>query len=182
MSKAALFTRMISLIFTLLCGLAATSSAYAISGIGMELGHGVASTEAARFSLRWDWRKYWNVGDQWNASGFWETGLGYMDSEGISQKNTWQVGFAPVIRLRSGVSPFFFEGGIGAHWLSNDRLNLYRELGSNLQFSEILGFGWNVGNKDHYELGYRFTRYSNANLAEPNDGINLHLFRLGYNY
>ncbi|OYY95599.1 MAG: hypothetical protein B7Y41_03625 [Hydrogenophilales bacterium 28-61-23] len=182
MSKAALFACRIARLMAPILGLAAAPAAHAISGASIELGHGVASTDVARIGARWDWNKYWNVNAQWNASGFWEASLGYLKSNGVGQQNNVDVGLTPVFRLRSGISRFYVEGGIGAHLLSHDRLNAHRELGGNLLFGDLLGFGWNIGNKDRYELGYRFLHYSNANFAEPNDGINLHLIRLGYNY
>jgi hypothetical protein len=180
MNLAALFAGMTTSVIASTLGL--SSPAHAISGSSIQLGFGVEHTQTAQLSLRWDWNKYWSLSEKWNASGFWEAGLGYMQSESASENNIWDVGFTPVFRLRPGVSRFFLEGGIGARYLTHDQLNATRQLGSKLLFSDILGFGWNFGEKDRYELGYRFQHYSNAYLAEPNDGANLHMIRLGFNY
>ena len=177
MPRAALFAP-ISLLF----GLAAVSSAQAMSGAGIELGHGDDSTEMVRVSARWDWNKYWSVSQNWIASGFWEASLGYWQGDGAGKQDIWDIGFTPVFRLRSGLSRFYLEGAIGAHFLSKTRLNNRRALGSSFNFGDHIGFGSNFGDKDRYELGYRFQHISNADLADPNDGINFHQIRLGYNY
>jgi lipid A 3-O-deacylase len=182
MTQAALFARMTLAVMALMLGLSLSSPSHAISGSSIQVGYGVERTQATQVSLRWDWNKYWSLSEKWNVSGFWEAGLGYMQSDGVGERNIWDVGFTPVLRLRPSVSRFYLEGGIGARYLTHDRLNDSRHLGSKLLFNDILGFGWNLGEKDRYELGYRFQHYSNANMVNPNDGVNLHMIRLGFNY
>jgi len=41
-----------------------------------------------------------------------------------------------------------------------------------------LGFG----RHGQYELGYRYQHISNAGIKRPNDGLNLHMLRLGYSF
>lgn len=176
MTKAALFAPI-----ALVLGLA-TTPAHAISGAGIEIGSGDDSTEMVRVTARWDWNKRWAIGQNWNATGFWEAGIGRLNGGGVNSNDLWDISITPVFRLRSGVSPFYLEGAIGAHFLSTTRINNRRALGSSFQFGDHVGFGWNFGDKDRYELGYRFQHLSNANLADPNDGINFHQIRLGYNY
>ncbi|MDP2788054.1 MAG: acyloxyacyl hydrolase [Pseudomonadota bacterium] len=177
MSRAALFA-----LITLFLGLTTAIEAHAIRSVSIELGAGDDSTRMVRIGARRDWDKRWGAGHGWVASGFWEAGLGYWQGDGAGKQDIWDVSFTPVFRLRSGISPFYLEGAIGAHYLSETRINNRRDFGSNFNFGEHLGFGWNFGGQDRYELGYRFQYISNANLAEPNDGIHLHQFRFGYNY
>jgi hypothetical protein len=176
MTKAALFAPI-----AILFGLTATSASHAMSGAGVDVGYGVESAIGTRINARWNWDKRWSIGDKWIATGYWEASLGYTQSNDSGHPNVWDVGFKPVFRLRSGVSRYFFDAGIGAHYLSNDKFSS-RELGSKLLFGDLFGFGKNFGEQDRYELGYRFLHFSNADLAEPNHGINLHLISLGYNY
>ena len=174
MTKAALFA--------LFSALFAIPHAHAINGAGLEIGHGNDSTELARVSARWDWDKRWSVSDGWIASGFWEAGLARWDGGGIGPENLWDVSLTPVFRLRSGISKFYLEGAIGAHVLSKTHINSRRAFGTSLQFGDHVGFGWNFGDRDRYELGYRLQHVSNAGLKEPNNGINFHTIRFGYNY
>ena len=48
--------------------------------------------------------------------------------------------------------------------------------------NDHIGFGWTFGDKNRYEIGYRLQHLSNAGLSDPNDGINFHQIRFGYNY
>jgi hypothetical protein len=177
MKKAALFAPI-----TLVFGLAAISPSLAMSGASIEIGRGDDSTTMARISARWDWENHWSINQNWITSGFWEASLGRLNADGTGSNNLWDIGLTPVFRLRSGVSTFYLEGAIGAHFLSKIRINNRRSLGSSFNFGDHVGFGWNFGDKDRYELGYRFQHLSNADLAAPNDGINFHQIRLGYNY
>jgi hypothetical protein len=182
MTQAALFAPATSRVLVLICGLAAAAPSHAISGAGIELGMGDDSTRMARITARWDWDKRWSIGQNWIASGFWEAGLGRWQGDGAGKQDIWDLGITPVFRLRSGISPFYLEGAIGAHFLSKTRINNGRAFGCSFNFGDHVGFGWNFGDKDHYELGYRFQHLSNADLATPNNGINFHQLRFGYNY
>lgn len=182
MFQAAQFSRMTLRLLILITSFAATVSAHAISGASVETGHGNASTEAARVGARWDMDKRWALGGGWIASAFMQADLGFLQGSGVGKQNLWQVGVTPVIRLRSGVSRFFLEGGIGAQYVSEKQLNSRHSFGSNLLIGDHIGFGWNFGDKDSYEVGYRLQHIANADLTEPNDGISLHLIHLGYNY
>jgi lipid A 3-O-deacylase len=163
-------------------GLAMGQPAKAVNGSSIELGSGDDSTNMARVTLRWNWDKRWSIGQSWHATGFWEAGLGYWDGDGAGAKNLWDIGITPVFRLGPVGSRFFLEAAIGAHYLSDTRINDDRDFGGNFSFGSHMGFGWLLGAKDRYELGYRFQHLSNAGISEPNDGINFHQIRLGYNY
>ena len=55
-------------------------------------------------------------------------------------------------------------------------------LGGKFRFGDLIGFGGLLGAKDRFEVGYGFQHLSNAGISDPNDGINFHQIRLGYNY
>ncbi len=169
-------------VLTLALGLSVAPSAFALSGSSIELGSGDSSTDMISVALRWNWDKRWMLGRNWNVTGFWEASLGYWDGDGRGARNLWDVGIGPVFRLSPNLSRFFLEAGIGAHYLSEKKINDKREFGSHFSFGDHIGFGWLLGEKDHYELGYRFQHLSNAGLGDPNDGIRFHQVRLGYNY
>jgi len=46
----------------------------------------------------------------------------------------------------------------------------------------MLGFGLGFGEKGQYELSYRYQHISNGDIKTPNNGMNLHLLRLGYSF
>lgn len=162
-------------------GLVMGPAAQAVEGSSLELGNG-ESTDMARVTARWNWDKHWPVGRNWDLTGFWEIGLGYWQGNDAGGKNVWDLGLTPVFRLDSKHSGFYWEGAIGAHFLSHDRIDNQRVFGSRFSFGDHVGFGWRLGGKGRYELGYRFQHLSNANTAMPNDTINFHQIRLGFNY
>jgi hypothetical protein len=163
-------------------GLAAGQPARAVNGTGIELGAGDDSTSLARVTLRWNWDKRWSLGQSWNITGFWEAGLGYWDGDGAGARSLWDLGITPVFRFSPNSSNFYLEAAVGAHLLSETRINNRRIFGSSFNFGDHIGFGWSFGEKNRYELGYRLQHLSNAGISDPNDGINFHQIRFGYNY
>ena len=163
----------------LLLGLLSVQPAHAVDGIGIELGGG-ESTAMARMTTRWNWDKTWPVGSNWTASAFWELGLGYWKGNWSGGNSLAELGITPVFRLNANDSPFFWEAGIGAHFMSRDRIDPHRVFGSHFNFGDHLGFGRRLG--ERYELSYRFQHLSNGNTAKPNDAINFHQIRFGFNY
>ncbi len=169
----------------LLLGLGLTSAdpstAAAVDGSAIEVGHG-EGTEMARVTVRWNWDRRWDFGRNWLATGFWETGVGFWQGNRDGGRDLWEVGLTPVFRLNSKHSHFFWEAGIGGHLMSQSRMDDRREFGSHFNFGDHVGFGWRLGDHQRYELSYRFQHLSNANTAMPNDTINFHQIRLGFNY
>ncbi len=163
-------------------GLVTGQPAGAVSGSSIELGSGDDSTRMARVALRWNWDKQWKISQNWNATGFWEAGLGHWKGDEAGARNLWDIGFTPVFRLSRNGGTFFLEGAIGGHLLSKTRINNRRGFGASFNFGDYLGFGRMLGDKNRYELGYRFQHISNADIAQPNDGINFHQIRFGFNY
>jgi hypothetical protein len=96
------------------------------------------------------------------------------------------ISLTPVFRyqrdanLSSGVTPYM-EAGTGPHLISNTRLG-FQKYSTAFQFGTLLGFGLGFGENGQYEVAYRFQHISNADIKKPNDGINLHLLRLGYSF
>ena len=97
------------------------------------------------------------------------------------------LGLTPVFRLQrdaslsSGVSPYA-ELGIGPHLISETRLGK-QQVFDRLAVRQparlsVLGFG----DKGQYEISYRLQHLSNGDIKTPNQGMNLHLLRLGYSF
>ena len=165
----------------LLMGLSLAPWAWGVEGFGIELGHG-EGTDMGRLSARWalipdrEFRRNWTLGT------FWESGIGYWQGNRSGGTKLWEIGLTPVFRLNSRESNFFWEGGIGVHFLSQSHIDGGREFGSHFSFAEHLGFGWHLSSTSPYEILYRFQHLSNANTAMPNDSINFHQVQFGFNY
>lgn len=93
--------------------------------------------------------------------------------------NITEAGITPVIRYTYPtrlIQPYT-EIGIGAHYLNKSRYGV-KNLSTNFQFGDHIGFGLRYQKKQRFELGYRFQHYSNANIKKPNPGINFHVLKL----
>lgn len=163
------------------CLLVFAQTALAVDGSSLEVGYG-EGTRLVRATALWNWDKHWEVSDNWTATGFWEADVGNWHGERSEGRNLWEVGLTPAFRLYSKHSGFFWEAGIGLHYMSHSRIDGNRVFGNHFNFGDHIGFGWRLGDHGQYELGYRFQHLSNANTATPNAGINFSTIRFGYNY
>ena len=132
------------------------------------------------------WERSWFEGGAWYLSGYWDAEIGYMETDIGFDNELVDFSLTPVLRfqrdasLSSGVTPYA-EAGFGPHLVSDTRLGK-RDLTTAFQVGSILGFGVGFGERGQYELSYRFQHISNLNIKKPNDGIDMHLLRLGYNF
>ena len=141
-----------------------------------------------RVGLQNRWERTWFKGGAWYLGGYWDAELAYMDSDLEYRDNNelLDISLTPVFRyqrdanLSSGVTPYA-EAGIGPHLLSETRLG-FQKYSTSFQFGSLLGVGLGFGDNGQYELAYRFQHISNANIKKPNNGMNLHLLRLGYSF
>jgi opacity protein-like surface antigen len=167
---------------------AAANGSRWVDSVSLTLGTDEDSLDADvyRLGLQNRWGRTWFNGGAWNVGGYWDAELAYFeaDADHGENNNLYDISLTPVFRLQrdtalsSGVSPFA-DAGIGAHLLSETSLG-DNNFSTAIQFGSLIGFGLGFGKHGQYELGYRFQHISNAGIKEPNDGISLHLLRLGY--
>lgn len=169
----------------------ATSVATAgvIDGISCGTGpKGAAGTRALRLGLAKTWDSEWAIVNSWNLNGYWDLGfyaLRRSSKEDVATNNKLLgVSLAPMFRFER-VDPLwanqwpYIEVGVGIAQLSKRTIGL-RELGTNFQFEDKLGFGLRFGHALQYDLSYKIVHFSNFYLGHKNHGINLHLFSLSY--
>jgi opacity protein-like surface antigen len=155
--------------------------ACAVDGMALETGQ-ADRTDMARVAVQWQWTKRWVQGDGWHLGGHWDLSAARWERDPApeSPSSLTEIGLTPVFRLQAdGLRGAYLEGGIGAHWLSSTKLGDKR-FGSTFQFGEHLGFGYRFGVRSAYDLSYRYQHLSNANIKDPNDGVNFHQLRLLY--
>ncbi|MDX2458381.1 MAG: acyloxyacyl hydrolase [Gammaproteobacteria bacterium] len=141
-----------------------------------------------RVGLQNKWERTWMNDGAWYIGGYWDAELGYMESDNDYSENDelFDLGLTPVFRMQrdaslsSGVSPYA-EFGIGPHLISETRLG-NRQFSTAFQFGSLFGLGLGFGDKGQYELSYRYQHISNASIKTPNNGMNLHMLRLGYTF
>lgn len=144
------------------------------------------SSDVLRIDLHKKWRHSWFDGGAWYLGGYWDTSLTRMKADIGATRAVYDLGLTPVFRyqrdasLSSGVTPFA-EAGFGVHLLSDTRVGTNR-LSTAFQFGTLLGLGIGFGERGQYELTYQYTNLSNGDLKKPNDGLDAHLLKLGYNF
>ena len=145
-------------------------------------------TRVYRLGLQNKWARSWLNDGAWHVGGYWDAELAYMESEHEDSENNelFDIGLTPVFRMQrdtelsSGVSPYA-ELGVGPHLISETRLGT-QQYSTAFQIGGMLGFGLGFGEKGQYELSYRYQHISNGDIKTPNEGMNLHLLRLGYSF
>lgn len=158
--------------------------AHAVDSMSLELGTG-NNTDMGRVGVQWNWNKKWPLGNTWVVSGYWDASFGYWrgDRDVSGAQDIYDIGFTPVFRL-SGNKPagWYAEAGIGAHLLSETRINNRRQFSTAFQFGDHIGIGYRFGARGEYDLGYRFQHLSNADIKKPNNGIDFNQIRFAYHF
>lgn len=114
------------------------------------------------------------LGD-WDAQAQWEISAARLEHHGIDGV-VFTAG--PVLVLRRDDQAWFLEAGSRPTLISEDDYG-EKDLGGPLQFTSHGGIGWDFGD---FELTYRFQHMSNARIYSLNDGLNLHMFELGWRF
>lgn len=161
---------MARLIPTFLAGLLAATS---ISSQAAEISGAVGVTTQGdmtyRAGLGWQWEKRWLESSTGHLSGYWDLGYTYWEG-GDQASGRHSISAAPVFEyvLGNGFYKPFIEAGIGASFFSGTSVG-DQKLGSSFNFEDRLGAGVKIG--DTQRVGIRVIHYSNAGLAQPNDGV-----------
>ncbi|MCC6531945.1 MAG: acyloxyacyl hydrolase [Burkholderiales bacterium] len=172
------------------CLLLAIPAARAVDGISLELGSSDssnASVDMGRIGLQWNWGKRWALGPNWHIGGYWDLSFGHWSNDSPMRTNSSvsDLGFTPVFRVQQtnpgALSPYA-ELGIGVHWLSHTSVSTERRFSTQFQFGDHVGIGLRFGQRQAFDLGYRYQHLSNAGIKHPNQGINFHQVRLQYHF
>ncbi len=173
--------------FTVLLLLMFTLRAHAVEGIQAAVEYGWHDTDADSYHLALVWKPYpsWFRLFGGHVDGMIETGVNYTKYTGggnVKVDSLTGVSLVGLLRWRARQQDrFFLELGSGPTKLSDSEFgNL--NISTSWHFRSVFGFGWTLGDKRQYDLGYRLIHISNAGTNEPNPGLDLMALQLGYNY
>ncbi len=152
------------------------------NAISVAAGHGTRGVDAYRANLQHEWSFCLN--DRYQLRGYFElAGMKINSNHTFSEPSNDHVevvSVSPVLRFYPKyILQWYLDLGIGLAYFSKDEIAT-RNLGSNLLFEDRFGIGALFGKKQQFEIGYRVLHYSNAYLAQVNQGLNIHLLILGY--
>lgn len=111
-------------------------------------------------------------------SGYVESSVNYWKSSG---DEIYAVAVSPVFMLftcKQCEYAFYLEVGVGLSFISQEVIDT-RNMSSHFQFEDRIGFGLKVNNIDYH---LRYMHYSNAGLAQPNDGIDILIAGMALKY
>ena len=143
--------------------------------------HGVDKGDLGVFwDPEWTW---WEIGG-WHFAFVVEGHVGYWHTGGNIHSSIWEAGATPVFRFikSAGQVRPFVEAGAGVRVLSHPTISTDYSMSTAFQFADMVGVGAQFGQRQQYQVGYRFQHVSNAGIKEPNPGINFHQFYLQYNF
>ena len=148
--------------------------AYGVDGVSAELGKGSRGVDQWRVGAQWNQEIAWLASRNWRL--YWDLSLGGWHSD---FGTVYELGLTPVFRHARHARGVYFDAGIGAHLLSNQRVSRDLSLSTRFQFGDHLGIGYRFA---RYDLGLRFQHLSNAGIRNPNPGINFLQLRLQYHF
>lgn len=131
-----------------------------------------------------DWRD-WMVSENWKMIVAWEVQVGMWAAHSgpASHRPVAELGVTPVVRLEResvGNATLYFEGAVGAHLISRNRVHERLDMSSAYQFGDHLGVGVRLGQTPWLEVTFRHQHLSNASTVPPNDGVNFNIIRVVY--
>jgi hypothetical protein len=116
----------------------------------------------------------WSLGKEWRLRSRLDLTVGWL---GMRGDNAVIGTLGPSLVLSRAQLPLSLGGGVSPTLLSRDEFRS-EDFGTVFQFTSYLGLSWDFA--AHWRVGYRFQHMSNAGLAAPNPGLNLHMFALSY--
>jgi lipid A 3-O-deacylase len=163
------------------------SGVAAADQFGLQIAGGVADHHVRKLDLGLVWDpglNWWYIGD-WHFSLVGEAHAAWWHTdEGDRHDNIGEFGVTPVFRFIKGSGAIrpYIEAGIGVRIITHPRISSSYTLSSAFQFADMVGVGAQFGNRQQYQLGYRFQHESNASIKEPNPGINFQQIYVQYNF
>ena len=147
--------------------LAGQSAVAMADGVEFSVGHTGESTMTYRLGAQFDWDKSWWQTSVGRLTGYWSGAYTYWEGDKSASNNS--LSFSPVFVYEfagQSVKPYV-ELGVGVAFFANTQVE-DNHLGSVFQFEDRFGFGLRFAGG--HEVGVRATHYSNAGMANPNDG------------
>ncbi len=149
---------------------------FAKNAIAFDYGQSKDDIDIYRIALQQDFDTRWFETDFGYLSGYCELSLNYWRA---SNKDTnLGVAFSPVFAYylnTSGNYTPYIEGGIGASLFLKTHIDR-RDLSSAYLFEDRIGVGVLT---DDWNIEARYMHYSNADIVQPNEGIDIFIFSIG---
>lgn len=154
---------------------------------GLQIATGTGDHHVQKLDLGVVWDPnltWWEIG-QWHFALIGEAHAAWWHTdEANAHRDVGEFGLTPILRFIKGGGPVrpFIEAGLGVRVLTSPTVSTDYKYSTAFQFSPMAGVGVQFGDRQQYQLGYRFQHISNGGIKEPNPGINFHQAYLQYNF
>ncbi|HVV00555.1 MAG TPA: acyloxyacyl hydrolase [Verrucomicrobiae bacterium] len=155
-----------------------STNAFRVDSVGVRGGYDAERTSdhLSQTDVFGNWDLPWSLGQQdvWRLQTRLEASAGWL---GKRSHNAFIGTIGPGFIISFHNFPLSIEGGVSATALSEDRFRP-QNFGSLFEFISHAGLNYDIG--EHWRIGYRFQHMSNAGIAHPNPGLNMHMFSVSF--
>jgi len=147
--------------------------------ISLGFGESKDSIKVYRLGLKKDFNTIlWTNAYGW-VSGYYEASLNYWQKD---RENIFGIAYSPVFVHYFGTISdsynFYIEAGVGLSFISDSMIKCH-DMTSNFHFEDRIGVGIKT---ECCDLNARYMHYSNASIQKPNDGIDMIIFTVSYEF
>jgi len=148
---------------------------------------GNSSADNWTLGVQWAWRRDWQWGQSVHAQGHWELSAGRWASKQSwrNDDRDWftQITFTPMLRLTTARSNgWYVDVGVGPTLLLPVYVDRERTFSTQFNFQTQLAAGRLLGAHSQHDLAVCIAHISNAELEQPNPGLNLYALRYTWRF
>jgi hypothetical protein len=131
---------------------------------------------------QWDWRRQWELGASWLLTGQWNLTAGRLRAldNWKNDSDSWytKIGFIPSVRLvNQRIDRWYLELGTGPVALLPVYVSRERTFSTVFNFENRLAAGVQLGHRRQHDFSVSFDHISNADIEQPNPGLNQYSVR-----
>jgi hypothetical protein len=143
---------------------------------------GGSSNDTWSVGTQWDWHRHWEPGESWLLSGRWTLSAGRLRALTSWRNNdaAWytKIGFAPTVRLvNQRHDRWYLELGFGPAVLMPVYVSRERTFSTVFNFENRVAAGMLLGSRGQHDLSISLDHISNADIEQPNPGLNQYSVR-----
>jgi hypothetical protein len=148
---------------------------------------GSSSADNWTLGLQWAWQRDWQWGSSVQAQGHWELSAGRWASKQNwrNDNRDWvtQITFTPMLRLTTPRSSgWYVDVGAGPTLLLPVYISRERTFSTQFNFQTQLAAGRLLGTNRQHDLAVCIAHISNAEIEQPNPGLNLYALRYTWRF
>ncbi len=101
-----------------------------------------------------------------------ESAVNFWQNSNNSSDSITAFSISPVLswQLNQSARPLFLEAGIGGSYIDQTQIG-NRKLSTRFQFEDRVGLAWQYNSDSDARISLQYTHYSNADIEQPNDGL-----------